>query len=286
MRIITTPLRKSIRESVIFAVQNLTGDPPFSKLDLVSCRNVLIYLEPEMQEKLLTLFHFALNPGGYLFLGSAEGVGTREDLFAPLSKRQRIFRRIATGRASAARSFRCPYRSCRPHRPGGAKIAPDVGNAADQLLLEHFAPAAVVVRSNGQIVRFYGAMERYIKLPTGEATLDVLTLALDPLKPTLRAALYDAVRRNRQTVVEAVDVRRDRRHVTLKVTIKPLSGRNAADRLWLILFEEVPPPSVATGQRTRKAQSDLVRRIEAELRATKKEQQHLIRAGREPATRS
>ena len=266
---------KSIREWVIFAAQNLTSHPPFSKLDLISCRNVLIYLEPEMQEKLLTLFHFALNPGGCLFLGSAEGVGILEDLFAPLSRRHGIFRRIGP----------IGYPSLEPPVPAtaagrvaraGAKTPPDVATLADQLLLEHFAPAAVVVRSNGQIVRFYGAMDRYIKLPSGEATLDVLTLALDPLKPTLRAALFDAVRRNRQTVVEAVDVRRDRRRVTLKITVKPLSGRNAVDRLWLTLFEEMSPPSAATGQRTGKAQSDLVRRLEAELRATKKEQQHLI----------
>jgi hypothetical protein len=80
---------------VTFAVQNLTTDPPFSKLDLVSCRNVLIYLEPETQARLLSLFHFALNPGGYLFLGSAEGVGPLDELFAPMSKRRRIFRRVA-----------------------------------------------------------------------------------------------------------------------------------------------------------------------------------------------
>ncbi len=266
---------KSVRESVVFAAHNLTNDPPFSKLDLISCRNVMIYLEPEMQDKLLTLFHFALNPGGCLFLGSAEGVGTREDLFVPLSKRQRIFKRFGSV-AHRPPGLSGPAFAAGHIARTGAKVPLDVATLADRLLLEHFAPAAVVVRSSGQIVRFYGAMERYIKLPSGEATLDVLMLALDALKPTLRAALYDAVRRNRQTVVEAIDVRRDRRRVTVKVTIKPLSGRNAADRLWLILFEEVPLPSPATGQRTGKAQSEVVRRIEAELRATKREQQHLI----------
>ena len=266
---------KSIRESAIFAAQDLTSDPPFSKLDLISCRNVLIYLEPEMQEKLLTLFHFALNSGGCLFLGSAEGVGTLEDLFTPVSKRQRIFRRIGPV-AHSPLELPLPALAADRVVRAGAKAPPDVATLADQLLLEHFAPAAVVVRSSGQIVRFYGAMERYIKLPRGEATLDVLTLALDPLKPTLRAALYDAVRRNRQTVVEAVDIRRDRRREALKVTVKPLIGRNVADRLWLMLFEEILPLSPAAGQRTGKAQSDLARRLEAELRATKKEQQHLI----------
>ena len=87
-------IAKPIRDSVVFAAQNLIDDPPLSKLDLVSCRNVLIYLEPEVQQKLISLFHFALNPGAYLFLGSAEGVGTLDDLFAPISKARRIFRRV------------------------------------------------------------------------------------------------------------------------------------------------------------------------------------------------
>ena len=267
---------KSIRESVVFAVQNLTTDPPFSKLDVVSCRNVLIYLESEMQERLLSLFHFALNPGGYLFLGSAEGVGPLDDLFSPISKRRRIFRRLGQGTRQA---LELPV-----HAPAatdaariGAKVTsePTLATLADQLLLDHLAPVAVVVRSSGQIVRFYGAMERYVSLPKGEATLDVLTLARDALKATLRAALHEAVRRNRPTVIETLDAGRDRR-TTLRVTVKPLNGPQTAERLWMILFEEVPPPARASTRKAGHGQHDLVRRLENELRVTKKEQQHLV----------
>jgi chemotaxis methyl-accepting protein methylase/signal transduction histidine kinase len=270
-------IAKTIRESVVFAIQNLTSDPPFSKLDLVSCRNVLIYLEPEMQEKLLSLFHFALNPGGYLFLGNAEGVGPLDELFTPVSKRRRIFRRVGQG-ARPPIKFPVPAPAATDAGRVGAKGAsePSAAALADQLILDHLAPTAVVVRSTGQIVRFYGAMERYITLPKGEATLDVLTLARDALKPTLRAALHEAVRRNRQTILEALDIRRDRARATLRVTVKPLNGRRSAERLWVILFEDVVPAAPVAAPKGSRGQQGLVRRLEAELRATKKEQQHLV----------
>ena len=198
---------KSIRESVVFAVQNVIDDPPFSKLDLVSCRNLLIYLEPPVQEKLMAVFHFALNPGGYLFLGNAESIGPLEASFAPVSKRGRIFRRLGTAKRPPL-DYPLPQATPADTAPVPAKAPPDptVATLANDELLEHFAPAAVVVRRTGQIVHFYGAMDRYINLPTGEATLDVLTLARDSLKPTLRAAFHDAVRRNRLTVLETLDL--------------------------------------------------------------------------------
>jgi two-component system CheB/CheR fusion protein len=270
-------IAKSIRESVVFAVQNLTSDAPFSRLDLVSCRNVLIYLEPDMQERLLSLFHFALKPGGCLFLGSADGGGRLVEIFTPTSLSRRIFRRVGQG-------TRPPLGLPSPWLAGGAagrvatRVAsePTVAAVADRLLLDHFAPSAVVVRSGGQIVRFYGSTERYVALPNGEATLDILSMARDALKPTLRAALREAVRRNRQTVLETPDIRRDRMCATLRITVTPLGGRQAAERLWLILFEEPATVARSAALKVGRGQVALVRRLQAELRATRKEQQHLV----------
>ena len=160
---------------------------------------------------------------------------------------------------------------------GGAE--PAVAALADRGLLDHFAPAAVVVRRSGEIVHFYGAMERYISLPTGEATLDVLTLARDVLKPTLRAALHEAVRRNRPAAIETVDVGRDGSGATLRLTVRPLDSPHATERLWLMIFEELPADPARSAKKAKGATSrtdDLVRRLEAELSATKKEQRHLI----------
>jgi two-component system CheB/CheR fusion protein len=267
---------KSLRDSVTFAVQNLITDPPFSRLDLVSCRNVLIYLEPEVQEKLLGVLHFALNPGGHLMLGSAEGIGTLEDLFTPLSKKRRIFRRRGSMKRPPL-DFRAPYLTSGQADRMTAKAAGELPlpKVADQRLLDHFAPAAVVVRRTGEIVRFYGAMDRYIHLPTGEARLDVLTLARDALKPSVRAALYDAIRHNRQKVLEVADLKPDKVRVTLRITVRPLDGSTPADHLWLMIFEELPGSPRLT-RRTGAAPPSLVRQLEAELRETKKEQQELV----------
>ncbi|MBI4485875.1 MAG: PAS domain-containing protein [Acidobacteria bacterium] len=268
---------KSIRESVTFAVQNLISDPPFSKLDLVSCRNVLIYLEPDVQEKLLSLFHFALNPGGYLFLGSAEHIGPLEELFTPVSKRRRLFRRLGPPRRPAL-ELPTPLVPVDAGR-APAKIAPEptVATLADRQLLEHFAPTGVVVKRSGHIVRSYGAMDRYLTVPPGDVTLDILTLARDPLKPTLRAALHDAFRRNRRTVVETLELTRDKGRTNLRITVRPLATSTAGESLWTIIFEESALSAGATARRRiGRKESDLVRRLELELRSTKKAQQHLI----------
>ena len=160
----------------------------------------------------------------------------------------------------------------------GAKSAPQTSTAsrAEQVLLDHFAPSAVIVRSDGHIVRLYGAMERYITLPKGDATLDVVMLARDPLKSTVRVALHEAVRRNRQAVQETPGLGRNRARATVRVTAKPLNQRRRTDRLWLILFEEAVSPTRALASTASATQPNLVRRLEAELRVTKEGQQGLV----------
>jgi len=268
---------KSLRESVTFAAQNIVSDPPFSRLDLVSCRNVLIYLEREVQEKLVALFHFALEPDGYLFLGNAESIATFEDLFAPISKPRRIFRRLTLGTVPQV-ELPAPRSPVDAHHLGTISKpapAPTVAAAADRQLLEHLAPAAVVVRGTGQIVRFYGAMDRYLHLPTGEATLNVLTLAHDALKPALRAALHYAVRRHRPRVLDVLDTSRAAGS-TVRLTVTPLDDPAAPDSFWLAVFEERPSTALVPARPARGKQRDLARRLEAELRATKKEQEQLV----------
>ena len=116
-------VRKELRESVVFGAHNLLGDPPYSKMDVVTCRNLLIYLEPEVQKKVVLLLHFALRPGGYLFLGPAETVGKHEDLFEPVSKRWRIFRRIGATRRELGRAAGAAPADARDRRGGSAAAA-------------------------------------------------------------------------------------------------------------------------------------------------------------------
>jgi signal transduction histidine kinase/PAS domain-containing protein len=230
-----------------------------------------------VQEKLLTLFHFSLNQGGYLFLGGAEGVGAHEDLFTPIAKSSRIFRRLERARrlvlglaaqAAPEKGTRVP-----------AKAAPDptVATLADREMLQHLAATGVAVTPSGQIVRFYGAMNRYIAVPPGDATLDILTLARPPLKAPLRAVLHDAIRRNRRTVIETPGPGRARGRARLRLSVRPLAVPSMADKLWLIVFEDLPLMSAQTTAREARGKPpDLVRQLERELRQTRKEQQHLV----------
>lgn len=267
---------KSVREMVVFARQDLITDPPFSKLDLVSCRNLLIYLEPDMQHKLLTLFHFALNPGGYLFLGGAESTGPLDDLFAPVSKRWRIYRGIGP----AKRPLDFPF--AQPAGVAGRATSrgtpePSVATLAERQLLEHFDPAAVVVTRSGQVVRVFGPMDRYLNMPTGEAALDLVTLARDPLKSPLRATLHDAVRHNRPASIEVVPARKGEGRTALRITARPVTGSRTAGGWWLVIFEGMPTPPGASIRRAAGKQRGVVGRLEAELTVTKKDQQRHIR---------
>src|SRR5207249_3759107 len=152
----TYQVNKQLRESVIFAFQNLITDAPFSKLDLISCRNLLIYLEPEVQKKVIALLHFALNEGGYLFLGPSETIGRQVDLFEPVSKKWRIYRRIGPHRPERV-DF--PIVS-QETPPGEGKRAPAFGSAqvfdfahlTQHLLLEAYAPAAVLINRTSEIL--------------------------------------------------------------------------------------------------------------------------------------
>jgi two-component system CheB/CheR fusion protein len=269
---------KSIRESVTFAVQNLISDPPFSKLDLVSCRNVLIYLEPEVQRKLIALFHFALNPGGHLFLGTAESPGQADELFTPVSKRWRIYERVGTTMRPQVDipSFAAGEAVTSKHAAAKELREPAVTVLGERQLLQHFAPAAVVVNRAGQILHLWGAMKRYLEVSAGAPTLDVATMTRDPLRPTVRAALHDAIRRNRAVSLEALPLKKGRRQATVRITVTPVKGARAAEGTWLLIFEELPSTPIVSGRRVAGAAREIARRLEAELKAAKKDQQSLV----------
>ena len=271
---------KGIRESVVFASQNLISDPPFSKLDLVCCRNVLIYLEPDVQRKLIALFHFALKPRGFLFLGGSESVGEGEDLFTPLSKRWRIYVKYGPSKHPVIDiPFPKPVTAA-IRETVQATSQPTLSALAEQQMLGHFGPAAVVVNRNGQILHFVGAMDRYLNLPTGAPTLDLAMLAREPLKPILRAALHDGIRKRRRASLETtVKVGREARS-KLRITIAPVKGTPKEEGLSLVIFEEATAAkSSPDTRRTRKQQQqqhDIVHRLEAELKLTRREQQNLV----------
>ena len=188
---------KEIREMVVFAVQNVIMDPPFTKLDILSCRNLLIYLAPELQKKLLPLFHYALNPGGILFLGSAETIGAFTDLFSPLDSKSRLYRRLD----SALRAEPVEFPSSFVPPPSGlAEQAPKVKPAvnlqslADQVLLQQYSPAAVLVNDKGDILYISGRTGKYLEPAAGKANWNIFAMAREGLRYELADAFQKALR--------------------------------------------------------------------------------------------
>src|SRR4051794_26222710 len=186
-------VRKALRECILFSHHNLIADPPFSRMDLISCRNLLIYLKPEVQDQLLRMFHFALKPGGYLFLGKSETVGSRYSLFTPISKEFRIYQSKETLK-------RMPVRL--PLVPGAAGTHVSTGAGAGQpkraqysemvreLLLKQRLATAVLIDQESQVLYFYGPTRDFIAQPEGAATHDLLSLVSERLRVALRGVIH------------------------------------------------------------------------------------------------
>ncbi len=233
-------IRKDLRDWLVFAPQNLLQDPPFSRVDLVTCRNLLIYLEDEAQQKALALLHFALREGGHLFLGSAETVGRHPDLFETVSKKWRIYRRIGgtrhdlvefpvAGRQGVGRMVDL-------HAALDVFAGPKVADAAQRALAEQFAPASVLIDRGHRIVYFHGPTDRFLMQPPGEPTRDLYGMAREGLRAKLRVAVQKAVRHDQRVAVPA-SIRLGTSPTPMTISVTPLHGAGA-ENLLLVSFEE------------------------------------------------
>jgi two-component system, chemotaxis family, CheB/CheR fusion protein len=274
---------KALRDTVVFAQQSLVSDPPFSRLDVISCRNLLIYLEPAVQERLIPLLHFALLKGGYLFLGSAEGVGLQEDLFEPVSTKWRIYRRIGPARHGKLqfRLAATPVSSVEPGRlpslPNPARLA----TLAQHLLLQRYAPACVIIDRNGEILYFHGRTDDYLAQPSGLPTQDLIAQARHGLRSKLRSAVHEAIQDNQRVIVPGVQVRRGNTFSRVKVTVEALHATDAGTQhLWLVSLEDEPetsaPAAAHTAAEASAAGATLVQQLEFELKSTREDLQQTV----------
>ena len=240
---------RDLRAPIVFSAHDLLSDAPFSRLDLISCRNLLIYLRPEAQERVLSLFHFALREGGVLFLGSAEGVGPGNRNFEVLFKKERIYRHVVRswpgdlealpGRAGLRRApaIRAEPLVAKPRRANLAELA-------QRSLLSTFAPASVLVNRSRQALYYFGPTDRYLKLPTGEATQDILLAAREGLRPAIRTALDRLEHKPEEAVDVSGRVTRDGSAVAVIVHARPIDDE--VKGLSLLSFQDAPrqkPPS-------------------------------------------
>ena len=278
-RVIGPP--RSCAPSWSFAPQNLLTDPPFSKLDLVSCRNLLIYLEPALQDRVTALLHFALLGGGFLFLGSAEGIGSQADLFEVISKKWRIYRRIGPTRNDKVR-FPVDTVTVSSLAAGRASSFPNAGRVAalaQQLLLERYAPASVIVNRACEILYFHGRIDDYLVHPTGPPTRNLIAKARSGLRSKLRGAVREAIQGEQRVVIDGVRMRRGSAFQRLKITAEPLGATREVGGLWLVSFEDQPETTVSAPA-PMQASSDsispdaaMVQQLELELDAAREDLQ-------------
>ncbi len=265
---------KEVRECVVFAQQNLLADPPFSRLDLVSCRNLLMYLEPAAQNRALTLLHFSLVEGGTLFLGTAETIGDQVDLFEVVSKKWRLFRRIGPTRHD--RVVFPPVGAASGPSPIVAPLPPGVPSAGrfpslvQQVLLDRFAPASVVVNRKGEILYFCGPTHEYLAQPTGLPANDLLAQARPGLQTKLRGALHRAIRDDAVVAARGVRVRRGAAFHRVEFTIEPLRAPPETEGLLLVSFRDERVGPEAPGPPTA-AEESLVHQLENELKAARED---------------
>jgi two-component system CheB/CheR fusion protein len=274
-------VKQEIRDMVVFAVQNLISDPPFSKLDLISCRNVLIYLGLELQKKVIPLFHFVLNHEGHLFLGSSESVGGFADLFRPLDTKWKIYRRKDLGlgqrtdyppRLALEGQLAAPRLTRRPGQP-----EPPVQDVLRKIILDRFAPPCVLINDNYDILHFQGATDRFLTPPVGEPSYNLLRMAREGLRPKLAPLLRQAVKEKTAVTFTGLHLSHPEGLQTVDLTVQPLETAMGPN-LFLVVFEDRTPPPAISGKKPRKRlaadeNDDRLQSLEQELQASKEANQ-------------
>jgi two-component system, chemotaxis family, CheB/CheR fusion protein len=278
-------VNKRLRDSCIFAVQNIIADPPFSNLDLICCRNLFIYLEPEVQQKTLEILRYALKEGGFLFLGPSESLGKLAKGFQTISKRWRIYRRQNGGPPTHP-----PFPTHLPRAPAERGTSRDPSRAgnielARRILLERYAPASVLVNHKYEVQYFHGPLNNYLAIPSGRPTHELLPMAREGLASKLRIALHRALQGKRSVQAVARNMKRNGGSIDVRITVDPVALPNS-DPMLLVSFEDAKtegiteaPPSLEVGEApsaTTHADPTIISQLQFELQSTREELQNTI----------
>jgi len=260
-------IKKEIREMVVFATQNIIKDPPFTKLDLLSCRNLMIYLEAELQNRLIPAFHYALKPGGVLFLSPSESIGNHSDLFSSLDRKWKFY----SASHSAARPAMTPVVSWATeirNQPSAEVMnkAKDTNFAelTRRVLVQYFAPASVVTDSKGNILYVHGDTGRYLRPAPGQASLNVIEMAREGMELELRNAIASASNDGMPTLNKALPVKTNGGISTVNLSIRPLPNPDGSQALLLISFQESSEPDAKPSRKRLAKPAELGRIAELE----------------------
>jgi two-component system CheB/CheR fusion protein len=272
----------AIRDLCMFSEHDLTRHPPFSRIDLISCRNLLIYLDADLQARVVPLFHYALRPGGYLFLGSSETLGQHAGLFEPLDKKHRIFQRRDTAAHAlpdlpmAGAAYRIPHMPTPPR--ANESMRERLTRRAERLVLEQFGPAYVLVDKNNDAVHFAAGIGRYLVPPAGTPRSNVLDMARSGLRSVLRRALRKAAESGDAIVEDSAEIVDESGSFRVDLVVRPVQERGSDERLLLVVFREAEPREAAeeTARDTASTRDDVASELERELADTKSDLQATI----------
>jgi len=284
-------ISKMVRDMCVFATQNVFNDPPFSHMDLVSCRNVLIYLSPELQKHVIPIFHYALKPAGFLMVGNTEGiVGTGAELFDPADKKHKIYRKrlvvspvvFGLPQKQVVQGTTMMFNHTAPTNQEPARTPVELQREADRLLLSKYVPSAVVVNEQFEVIQTRGHANRYLQLPSGKATLNLLKMAKSGLLYELQAALEQARSTASAVRKENVQVEMNGGFQSVSVQVIPFQAPLQTRLSYIVVFEDMPgaprtePPSPPA--QPEDAKDRQIAQMKQELGATKEYLQSIIEA--------
>ena len=278
---------KELRASVVFAVQNVIAHPAFSRLDLVSCRNLLIYLEPETQARVVSMLHFALNPGGHLFVGKSDGIGRHSEAFETVSKKARIYRALPSGRAVSGLPVLPALTADLPGHwatiPAPVR-KPELSNAVDLALkafLGHFDAVVLLVDRLGTLLYSQGAVSQVLEVPAGEPDHNVFTMVRGKSGGRLRPAIRQALLENRPVRIEHLRLATGKEFAQVTVTVHPVPDADSKPSLAAVVFQK-PQASDAPAAAGRSEGPDLgdqelvLEQLETELRTIRDDLQATV----------
>lgn len=274
----TYRVKKSIREMAIFAPHDVLINPPFSKLDAISCRNVLIYMNKDAQKKMLSAFNYALKPGGILFLGPSESISNFVESFTTINNKWKIYKSKKTEQYPAGDFVRFPY----------IKLPQDYTNVEDleilgrtdtnmaknveKLLIEKYAPPTVIVNKDGRVIFIHGRVGKYLEPAEGVANLSIIDMAREGIKFELSSAIHKAILRNSDVVYKKLDVKTNGDYEPISLIVRPITESKLMEGLLMVTFKDIEPSPEEEKEKLPKTapkKDKRIRELEGELKVTR-----------------
>ncbi len=270
-------VKKNIREMAIFAPHDVLINPPFSKLDSISCRNVLIYMNKDAQKKMLSAFNYALKPGGIMFLGPSESISNFVESFATLDTKWKIYKSKKTEQMRAGDFIRFPYAKLpQDHTTVEdleiiGKTDSNIAKNVEKLLIEKYAPPTVIINTDGRIVFIHGRVGKYLEPAEGVANLSIIDMAREGIKFELNSAINEAVLKNKEVEFKSLDVKTNGGYQPISLLVRPINQPKIMEGLLMVTFKDVEPSKKEKEKlpETTPKKDRRILELEEELRVTK-----------------